>query len=116
MKTSRSQGFTIIEGLLIVVVVAVLGGVGYVAYNSFVLQKSNNQQTADTKTPDKNSEQQLNAELQSRLDKAKAQPTPELKTPDDLNAAVETLKDQSAFDTSKEAKQMNDMASKFLKS
>ena len=116
MKTSRSQGFTIVEGLLIVVVVAIIGGVGYVAYNSFVLQKSGQQQTTDNNQNKQTSNEQLNTQLQGRLDKAKAQPTPELKTPEDLNKAVDTLKDQSAFDTSKEAKEMNNMASKFLKS
>lgn len=110
MKTSRSQGFTIVEGLLIVVVIAVLGGVGYVAYNSFVLQKSGQQAT----NTDQKSTSELNTRLQARLDNAKAQPKPELKTPDDLNKAVERLKDQSAFDTSKESKEMNDMAAKFL--
>lgn len=114
MKTTRSQGFTVIEGLLIVVVVAILGGVGFVAYNSFVLQKSG-QSSNNTPAPAKTADQQLNAELQTRLDKAKAQPGPDLKAPEDLSKAVNTLKDQSAFDTSKEAKQMNDMASKFLK-
>jgi len=116
MKTSRSQGFTIIEGLLVVVVVAVLGGVGYVAYNSFVLQKSGQQQPANSDQNKQSSNRQLSTELQGRLDKAEAQPTPELKTPEDLTKAVNTLKDQSAFDTNKEAKQMNDMAAKFLKS
>lgn len=112
MNTSRSQGFTIIEGLLIVVVIAVLGGVGYVGYNSFVLQKSGQPATSTESKSQSNA--QLKADLQTRLDQAKAQPKPELKSPEDLNRAVESLKDQSAFDTSKEAKQMNEMADKFL--
>lgn len=43
------QGFTIIEGLLIIVVVAILGTVGYLAYTNLVAPKSTSDASVSTK-------------------------------------------------------------------
>lgn len=42
------QGFTIIEGLLIVVVLAILGTVGYLAYTNLVAPKSTSDASVST--------------------------------------------------------------------
>lgn len=43
----KERGFSLVEGVLIIVVVGLIGGVGYMAYSNFLAPKST--ETADVK-------------------------------------------------------------------
>lgn len=44
----RHEGFSIVEGLLVVAVLVVVGAVGYLAYDNLLVPKAMNDTTSDT--------------------------------------------------------------------
>lgn len=112
MKRSHSHGFTIVEAVLIVVVLAFIGGVGYIAYSNVMLKKENS--AANTKVVSSDSNKQLKVQLDAKLTAAKKLPAPTVKNKDDLQKGIDALNDQSAFDTKEETKKLNELGAKFL--
>jgi Tfp pilus assembly protein PilE len=84
MKNIRQQtGFTIIEAVLILAVVVVLSGVGYLAYNNFVAHKTTDDTTANTT---------------SHTDASgKSMAMPSISSTSDLDTAAKSL-DDTSFD------------------
>lgn len=78
----RQRGFTIIEIVITIAIVAILAGVGFVAYNNFAMPKATH---TSTHTPDKSSDHDMNA--MSAVDSTK-----------DLDEAAVSLDDASFED------------------
>lgn len=112
MKRTNSRGFTIVEAILVVVVLAFIGGVGYIAYSNVMLKKENS--ASDMKVASSDSNQQLKTQLDTKLTAAKKLPTPTVKNKDDLQKGIDALNDQSAFDTKEQTEKLNELGAKFL--
>ncbi len=63
---ARHNGFTVIEGLLIIVVVGIIGAVGYMGYTNFIAPKT-------PATVSSSSSEPVNVESKADLDDASTQ-------------------------------------------
>lgn len=117
MKKFNSQGFSVVEGVLIIVVLGILGAVAYVGYNNFIATKSNDQASQNDKKTTPGDEKALTQKLSTKLDTAKKLSPQKLESEADLKEMTEMLKktNTAEFDTSAEQKQYKELGATFSK-
>lgn len=93
----NKAGFSVVEILIVVVVLVIIGGLGYVLYNR--LHQAPDTTTATTKTQDSAAASGI-------------QTAPEIKSVDDLTKAEQVL-DQSDVSSSSDASQFDTQTSGF---
>lgn len=84
----KQNGFTIVEGVIIVVVIAIAGVVGYVAWNKFAAKDDNTASVSTKTTSTKTSEEQEATPIKSSADLDKATSTLNSTSLDDSDATA----------------------------